>query len=55
MFANCCVSVNERAYVHVLLKAIYSAYLSICRKVVLPQGPDDLFFLVKQKVNYLAH
>lgn len=55
MFANCHVSAGERAYVSVLVTAIYSAYLSMCREVVLPPGSDGLFFLLKQNVNYLAH
>lgn len=56
MFASCHVSIGgERAYMHVLVTAISSSYLSICRKVVLPRGPDGLFFLLKQNINYLAH
>lgn len=35
-FANCHIPVGERAYACVLVTATQPAYLSICRKVVLP-------------------
>lgn len=38
-----------------LVTAVYLAYLSICGEVMLPGGPDGLFFQPKQNINYLAH